>query len=123
MNALSAVEIDLLRSVFRRHTKIRAVKLFGSRAKGTGDARSDVDLAIWGDVDGLLAEQIAAELDELPLPYRYDVKAFDHITLPALRAHIERVGVSLYPEIGVDARIDALRSSSCSETLSRKPKG
>jgi len=38
-----------------------------------------------------------AELDELPLPYRFDVKPFASIRLQALRDHIERVGIPLYP--------------------------
>lgn len=97
---LSSAEIELLRSVFRRHAEVRAVKIFGSRAKGTHAAHSDIDLALWGDVDVLQAEQIAAELDELPLPYRYDVKPFESIKLSPLRAHIERIGVALYPEAG-----------------------
>ena len=59
---------------------------------------SDIDLAVWGQVDALGAEAIAAELDELPLPYRYDVQAFDAITFLPLREHIERVGIPLYPE-------------------------
>jgi predicted nucleotidyltransferase len=95
---LAPAELELLCSVFRHHAEIRAVKLFGSRAKGTHTARSDVDLALWGDVDALQAEQIAAELDDLPLPYRYDVKPFDSIKLRPLREHIERVGIPLYPE-------------------------
>ena len=33
-------------------------------------------LALWGDVSDLRAEAIAAELDELPLPCRYDVQPF-----------------------------------------------
>ena len=96
--ALTPAELESLRAVFRRHAEIRAVKLSGSRAKGTHTARSDVDLAVWGNVDALGAEQIAAELDELPWPYLYDVKAFDHLQNLALREHIERVGISLYPE-------------------------
>ena len=95
---LPPAEIDLLRGVFRRHAEIRAVRLFGSRAKGTHTPRSDVDLAIWGDVNALHAEQIAAELDALPLPYLYDVKPFHTINLRPLREHIERVGILLYPE-------------------------
>lgn len=95
---LAPAELESLRAVFRRHAEIRAVKLFGSRAKGTHTARSDVDLALWGDVDALQAEQIGAELDELPLPYLYDVKSFAHLQNQKLRDHIERVGISLYPE-------------------------
>jgi len=95
--ALLPAELALLARVFRAHPAIREVKLFGSRAKGTQSPHSDVDLALLGDVNALHAEAIAAELDELPLPYQYDVKAFDEITFPALREHIERVGISIYP--------------------------
>ncbi len=100
MNAppLTPSELALLRGVFLRHPEIAAVKLFGSRAKGIHAPHSDIDLAVWGEVDDLQAEAIAAELDELPLPYRYDVKPFATITLRPLREHIERVGIPLFPE-------------------------
>ena len=95
---LTPAELALLHGVFRHHPEITAIKLFGSRAKGTHAPQSDVDLALWGDVDALRAEAIAAELDELPLPYHYDVQPFDAIKLRPLREHIERVGITLYPE-------------------------
>ncbi len=95
--ALRPAELESIRSVFRRHPEITAVKLFGSRAKGTHTPESDVDLALWGDIDALGAEAVAAELDELPLPYHYDVKAFASIHLQALREHIERVGITVFP--------------------------
>jgi predicted nucleotidyltransferase len=95
--ALSPDEIDRIRSVFQRHAEVKTVKLFGSRAKGTHRPQSDVDLALWGDVDELGAQAIAAELDELPLPYRYDVVTFTSIRLQALRDHIERVGIQIFP--------------------------
>ncbi len=95
---LSALELELLCSVFRKHREIETVKLFGSRAKGTHNARSDIDLALWGKIDPLGAEHIAAKLDDLPLPYRYDVQPFEEIKLAPLREHIQRVGVTIYPE-------------------------
>jgi len=95
--ALKPGEIEQIRAVFRRHPEVKAVKVFGSRAKGVHQPYSDVDLAVWGDVDALRAEAIAGELDELPLPYRYDVMPFAAIQLEPLREHIERVGISLYP--------------------------
>ena len=49
-------------------------------------------------MDALQAEAIAAELDELPTPYKYDVKPFDLIKLRPLREHIQRVGIMVYPE-------------------------
>jgi predicted nucleotidyltransferase len=93
---LEPSELTLLLSVLRRHPDISAVRIFGSRAKGTHTPRSDVDLAVWGEVDALGAEALAAELDELPLPYRFDVRAFDSIRFQPLREHIERVGAVVY---------------------------
>jgi len=95
--ALKADELALLRRVFERHPEVTAVKLFGSRAKGTAAPSSDIDLALWGEVDALRAEAIAAELDELPTPYKFDVKPFHLIKLRPLCEHIERVGITVYP--------------------------
>jgi predicted nucleotidyltransferase len=95
---LQPVELDQLCSVFRRHPEISQVKVFGSRAKGTHLCNSDVDLAVWGVADDFAAQAIALELDELPLPYNYDVKAFAAITLASLREHIECVGTRIWPK-------------------------
>ncbi len=94
--SLAANEHQMVADVLRRHPEVTAAKIFGSRAKGTHSPRSDVDLAVWGEVDEIRAEAIAAELDELPLPYTFDVKSFACLKHPALRDHIERVGVPLY---------------------------
>jgi predicted nucleotidyltransferase len=94
---LSDRELVLVREVFRRHPHVTAVTLFGSRAKGTHTASSDVDLAVWGDVTPLAAEGLAAELDDLPLPYRFEVQPGQSIRHQPLRDHIERVGVCIYP--------------------------
>lgn len=97
---LTAKELDLVRAVFRRHPEIASVTLFGSRAKGTHTARSDVDFALSGEVPPLRAQAIAAELEELPMPYRFDVQAWEHIHSPPLREHIERVGIRIYAGTG-----------------------
>jgi predicted nucleotidyltransferase len=96
---LTSRELALIQGVFRRHPEISSVTLFGSRAKGTHSARSDVDLVVSGPMQPLRAEAIAAELDELPLPYRFEVQALEHITHPALRDHINRVGIVVYPNV------------------------
>ena len=61
--SLEPAELALLRGVFLRHPEIQSVKLFGSRAKGIHTPASDVDLALWADLDALHTEAIAAELD------------------------------------------------------------
>ncbi|MGH7965703.1 MAG: nucleotidyltransferase domain-containing protein [Candidatus Binatia bacterium] len=93
---LTPHEIDLIRAVFRRFPAIREVALYGSRAKGAYRPESDIDLALVGVDDDVQAEAVAAELDELPLPYQFDVKAYDSIKYGPLRDHIARVGISLY---------------------------
>jgi len=94
---LKPAELDLVRSVFRLHPEVKTATLFGSRAKGTHSDRSDVDLVVTGEVEPLRAESIAAELDELPLPYRFEVQALEHIRHRPLLEHIKRVGILIYP--------------------------
>ena len=89
-------ELDMVRSILRRHPEVTSATLFGSRAKGTHSDRSDVDLAVGGEVGPLRAEAIASELDELPLPYRFEVQSLDHIHYRPLLEHIERVGILVY---------------------------
>ncbi|MDA1275473.1 MAG: nucleotidyltransferase domain-containing protein [Verrucomicrobia bacterium] len=95
---LTPHEIALMNGVFRRHPEVASATLFGSRAKGSHTSRSDVDLAVSGAVDPLRAVAIASELDELPLPYHFEVQSIDHITHLALLEHIRRVGILVYPE-------------------------
>lgn len=85
------------RSIFRRHPEVTSATLFGSRAKGTHSDRSDVDLVVTGHVEPLHAEAIASELDELPLPYRFEVQPLAHIHHRPLLEHIKRVGIIIYP--------------------------
>lgn len=88
--------LELIRAVFRRHPEVREVKVFGSRATGRFEHNSDVDLALWGEVGFALIGRIMAELDELPLPYTFDVQAYDAIEHAPLREHIDSVGRVLY---------------------------
>jgi predicted nucleotidyltransferase len=86
-------------AVFRRHPEIELVKFYGSRAKGNARPESDIDLALFGAADRLderAAESIAEELDELPLPLRFDVRTYDAIRNPALKEHIDRVGIIIF---------------------------
>ncbi len=69
----------------------KEVKREGDRS---GTARDR--LALVGIEDEVLAEAVADELDELPLAYRFDVKARSAITFPPLEEHISRVGITFY---------------------------
>jgi predicted nucleotidyltransferase len=95
-SGLSPAELDLIRAVLARHAEITGAILFGSRAKGTAQPASDIDLALEGIDDPLQAEAIAGDLEELPLPYRFDVQALAAIRHRPLLEHIERVGVRIH---------------------------
>lgn len=89
--------LELIREVFRRHPEVHEAKIFGSRAMNTFEANSDVDLALWGVLNPAVIARIRRELDELPLPYAFDVLAYDAIAHPPLRQHIDEFGRPLYP--------------------------
>jgi predicted nucleotidyltransferase len=93
---LTGHELELIRGVLARHPEITGGILFGSRAKGSSGPGSDIDLALEGIENPLQAEAIASELDELPLPYHFDVKALAAIEYRPLLEHIGRVGVRIY---------------------------
>jgi predicted nucleotidyltransferase len=92
---LSQTELEAIRRVIAAHPAVREAVIFGSRALGRQNPRSDVDLALSGDLAPLEAESIALELEELPIPVQFDVRALDAIRHPGLRAHIARVGKAL----------------------------
>jgi uncharacterized protein len=93
---LTSREEEFIRRVLARYPAVSGALVFGSRAKGTATPSSDVDLALEGDLGPLEAQAIAAELEELPLPYRFDVKALADIRHVPLREHISLVGVRVY---------------------------
>ncbi len=94
---LTAGELDMVRTIFRRHPEVSSATLLeGPCAKGTHTDRSDVDLVVTGDVAPLRAEAIAAELDGLPLPYRFEVQPLEHVHYGPLLEHIKRVGILIY---------------------------
>jgi predicted nucleotidyltransferase len=97
---LASYELQLILGVLSRHPAVTGAILFGSRAKGTSFSASDIDLALEGIDDSLQAEAIASELDDLPLPYHFDVKALAAIRSQPLRDHIARVGTRIHRRSG-----------------------
>lgn len=92
---LSERETALIKDVLNRHPEIQGVILYGSRATGTAGLSSDIDLALEGISDPLKAAAIASELDELPLPYKFDVRAMDTLRSTPLLESIRASGIPL----------------------------
>ena len=86
-----------INSVFDKYPHINQVILYGSRAKGNYRHGSDIDLTLIGEnVDLTTLLKIENELDDLFLPYKFDVSIFEKLSNPDLKEHINRVGVVFY---------------------------
>lgn len=98
-SGLADEHIGKIRKVFESYPSINAVILYGSRAKGTYRNGSDIDLTLQGNRKGLQQDiyRISDDLEELMLPYTFDLSIFDEIENPNLLEHIERVGVIFFP--------------------------
>jgi uncharacterized protein len=93
---LTDTALDSIRKVIAGCSGVREAIVFGSRAMGREHRWSDIDIALEGDLQPLDAEGIALELDELPLPFHFDIHIVRDLRHRALREHIGRVGKSLY---------------------------
>jgi len=74
-SSLTEHEPRLMHGIFRQYPDITRVILFGSRAKGSAKPYSDIDIAIEGVEKERDVAQVAMMLDNLPLPYIFDVKS------------------------------------------------
>ena len=94
---LSDEVLKKIQAVFKKFAEIEEAILYGSRAKGNYKPGSDIDIALKGKKLHLqLLNSIDMELDELLLPYIFDLSIYDHIRNSDFLAHIERVGKVLY---------------------------
>jgi predicted nucleotidyltransferase len=86
-----------IKAVFANFLPIEKVWLYGSRAKGNYQPYSDIDIALEGELlDSKTQHQIEWALDDLYLPYTFDVSILSHIKNEDLLNHINRVGIVLY---------------------------
>ncbi len=89
--------LEKINEIFEKYDKIQEVILYGSRAKGSFKPGSDIDLTLKGkDINLKLVNKISLELDDLLLPYTFDLSIYNSIDEPALIEHIQRVGEIFY---------------------------
>lgn len=94
---LSEQDIQSIQAVFRKFPNVAEAILYGSRAKGSYRHGSDIDLTLKGNQlthDNLLDIEIA--LDDLLLPYKFDLSLHQHLDNAELLSHIARVGKLFY---------------------------
>ncbi|MCD6475063.1 MAG: nucleotidyltransferase domain-containing protein [Anaerolineaceae bacterium] len=94
---LAQADVKKILSVFEQCEAIEEVVLYGSRAKGNYHPGSDVDLTLKGvELNLKSLNKISNELDDLLLPYYFDLSIFTQIENEELIDHIQRVGVTIY---------------------------
>lgn len=95
---LTTRDLELICMAAEQQPEIETLILFGSRAKGNYRKGSDVDLAIKGaGVTYDSVTSLAVLLNEsLPLPYMFDLLNYSTLAEPALKEHIDRVGIEIY---------------------------
>jgi predicted nucleotidyltransferase len=83
--------------VFTSFPEVSNVVLYGSRAKGDFKNGSDIDLVLKGQqLNGYLLNKISLKLDDLYVPYTFDLSIYSDIDNIELLDHINRIGVSFY---------------------------
>lgn len=94
---LKDTELASLTSLFSMNEHIERVILYGSRAKGNYKPFSDVDITLVG---GLLTHddlsRMIIAIDDLLLPYQFDISIFHQLKNETLIDHINRRGIVIY---------------------------
>lgn len=117
-------ELTNLKTLFAKNDRIERVILYGSRAKGTYKPFSDVDITLVGsELTHSDLNRIILDIDDLLLPYMFDISIFHTLKNPDLIDHINRRGIVLYekdaPELDgtLSGIVDAERELSGENNL------
>ena len=89
--------IGQIRQVFARYSELEKVLLYGSSAKGNFKPGSDIDLTCIGErLTQSILNKIENDIDDLLLPYTFDISILKHVSNPDFIAHVNRVGIVFY---------------------------
>lgn len=89
--------VEKIVSLFKKYPQIEKAIIYGSRAKGTYRKGSDIDIVLIGPTlthHDLVA--IEDKIDDLFLPYSFDLSLFKSISSEELIDHINRIGLTFY---------------------------
>lgn len=79
------------------YPEIESAILYGSRAMNRHRPSSDIDLTLTGaQLTYRIISRLEDEIDDLLLPYLFDISIFSHINNPSVVDHIRRVGIPFY---------------------------
>ena len=98
MTVLDTRLINDLKLIFAAYPELERAVVFGSYAKGTATERSDIDVALCGSaLNRFVVADIALSIDDSDITVDVDLQNYADIKNAALREHIDRVGIQVYP--------------------------
>ena len=98
---LKETMIQKIHSIFKKYPEVQKIILYGSRAKGNYKNGSDIDLTLIGEsLTYKIIGNIENDLDELYLPYTFDISIYHLLENDKLLDHIGRVGKVFYERVG-----------------------
>jgi type I restriction enzyme S subunit len=98
MFGLNDATLTQIAAVFQTNTNIEKALVYGSRAKGNFKPWSDIDVALVGNLDLQQKWRLEEKLDDLLLPWKFDIVLYKSLRNGELKEHINRVGVVLYEQ-------------------------
>ncbi len=117
-------ELTNLKALFAKNDRLERVILYGSRAKGTYKPFSDVDITLVGrELTHSDLNRMILDIDDLLLPYMFDISIFHTLKSSDLIDHINRRGIVIYekdaPELDctLSGIVDAERELSGENNL------
>ena len=96
---LTPDQLEELKRILRPYShKFSKVCVFGSRATGAFKPNSDIDLVLYGPVTQVEIDALWTAFNESNVPYPVDVVGYALLHHNALKAHIDRVAMVLFPQ-------------------------
>jgi len=94
---LDTYDIERIQKVFSNFPQVEKVLLYGSRSIGNFRPSSDIDLTLIGNkLNSSILQEVEFELDDLLLPYKFDISIYDKIENPEFLNHIDNIGKVFY---------------------------
>jgi predicted nucleotidyltransferase len=92
---LSTKALESIKLTLKKYPEVHRAQIFGSRAMGNYRENSDIDIVLFGDIPEKMVAKILLELEELPLPYKFDLISFGQISHAGLKEHVLKYGQNL----------------------------
>ena len=88
---------EAYRNIREQQANRKGHSVYGSRAKGNFKPFSDVDITLVGEeLSRGDLNQVIREVDDLLLPYQFDISLCHKLKNEALIEHIDRRGIEIY---------------------------